>query len=129
MEDFQTDREEAYFENEMTDLVKHLEDEYKKSARGNWNKLRQLILNRYFTQSYSSPPPVKTMGAFLTPNSNTEISHISQRQRPPTPPLVQRTVIHVGSPRESMNSGYNHSKSIREETRPKSPTKVKFSSG
>ena len=138
MEDLMTDREEAFFENEMSELVKHLEDEYRKSAIGNWNKLRQLILRRYFSQAHSKTSvnhnemhlSQKTPGASVTPKGKTENSYTS-RQRPPTPPLVQRTVIQVGSLSESgssSRSGYGHQRSAHE-VPPKSPTKVKFSSG
>ena len=129
MDDFKTDRDEAFFENEMSELIKHLEDEYRQSARGNWNKLRQLIFKHYFTQTPSQTSFVKVSGAVLNPKSETEKSYLSQRQRPPTPPLVQRTVIQVGALGDSASRNHGHFQPVREDSRPKSPTKVKFSSG
>ena len=159
MEDLKTDRDEAFFENEVSELVQHLENEYRQSAIANWNKLRKLILKRYFTQASavnrtkqnmnsSSSSPRKVSGELLTPSGKTENSYKS-RQRPPTPPLIQRTVIQIGSLSDSYSSqsgsglsrssysqvesrsSYNQvePKSSYNQVEPKSPTKVQFSSG
>ena len=159
MEDLKTDRDEAFFENEMSELVQHLEEEYRQSAIANWNKLRKLFLKRYFTQATSlnqtnqnvksSSTSRNDSGELLTPKGKSENPYKS-RQRAPTPPLLQRTVIQIGPLSDSFSSsqsgsGLSRSSHRQVEPRPtysqvqprsssnqvthKSPTKVQFSSG
>ena len=147
LDDLKTDRDEAYFENEMAELVRHLEDEYRQSAIANWNKLRQLFLKKYFTQptslnqanlqKTSSTTRQNDSGTLLTPNGKTENSYKS-RQRAPSPPLLQRTVIQIGPLKDSSSkggSGLSRSSQVHpklsssNQVTHKSPTKVQFSSG
>lgn len=122
----------------MAELVQHLEAEYRQSALGNWNKLKKLILKKYFSQTQAqnqakhNVAPQNTHEALINPNGKSENSYKS-RQRPPTPPLVQRTVIQVGplsgSGSFTSQSGLGHSSTSKDGVSSKLPSKVKYSSG